>query len=156
MGHRCLFFFYFSIFYKQLSVIMFNKSWRWLDVNSGSEATTLPTAPQPLPSLMRTKVISTNLDRKLVFLSLALGLALPIIEWWATSTKVLWYHQSYPALVRSFKTTKVFWFKKAESKRVKGESFTSSCRPFKAFNFVKVYYVTVIQMKFLYFFKTDP
>ena len=133
MGHRGLFFFYFSKFYKQLTVIMFNKSWRWLDSNSGSlvsEATTLPTAPLPLPSLMRTKVISTNLDRKLVFLSLALGLALPIIEWWATSTKVLWYHQSYPALVRSFKTAKVFRSKKAESKRVKGESFTSSCRPF--------------------------
>ena len=31
---------------------MFNKSYRWLDSNSGplvSEATTLPTAPQPLP-----------------------------------------------------------------------------------------------------------
>ena len=51
---RGLFFFYFRLFYKQLTVNMFNKSCRWLDSNPGPlilEATALSTAPHHCPSI---------------------------------------------------------------------------------------------------------
>ena len=43
----------FCLFYKQLTVKMFNKSCQRLDLNRGPlvlEANTLPTGPQPLPT----------------------------------------------------------------------------------------------------------
>ena len=48
-----IFFFYLRLFYKQLTVNMFNKSCRWLDSNQSplvSEATALPSMPQPHPT----------------------------------------------------------------------------------------------------------
>ena len=48
-----LFFFYFCLFYKQLTMSRFNKSCRWLDSSRGPlvlEATAMPTEPQPLPN----------------------------------------------------------------------------------------------------------
>ena len=46
--------FYFRLFYKQLPLNLFNKTYQWRDSNPGplvSEATTLSTAPQPQPPL---------------------------------------------------------------------------------------------------------
>ena len=55
MGHSRPLFLYFRLFYKQITVNMFNKSSRWLDSNPGPlvlEANTLSTVPQPLPKLV--------------------------------------------------------------------------------------------------------
>ena len=52
MDHSLPLFYFFCLFYKQLTVNMFNKSCRWMDSNKGplvSEATTLSTVPQTLP-----------------------------------------------------------------------------------------------------------
>ena len=49
---KASFFIYFRLFNKQITANMFSKSCQWLDSNQGplvSEATALPTAPQPQP-----------------------------------------------------------------------------------------------------------
>ena len=77
LGENCRFFkwefIYFRLFYKQLAVNVFNKSCRGLDSNPSpfkSQATTLSTVPQPLPTcrfLIRFTYLSSVFQMRLPF-----------------------------------------------------------------------------------------
>ena len=86
MGHSRQPFLYFLSFLQTInSKKMFNKSCQWLDLNPGplvSEATALPTAPQPLPS------------NQLQLLSkLSVSLLLVIFDMNSTSTEIIPKHR---------------------------------------------------------------
>ena len=108
MDHSLPLFYFFCLFYKQLTVNMFNKSCRWMDSNPGplvSEATTLSTVPQPLPTclVLLYKVVQSNRShfirtffercRWLLLLKLRLRLlrCLMRMKWWNTCSVVHTY-----------------------------------------------------------------
>ena len=83
----------FSLFSSFLQTVnskhMFNKSCRWLNLNPGPlvlEATTLPTAPQPLPQMM-SQFLHQNLDSSFCFQKLGMGGPLRF-QWTGPRTKI--------------------------------------------------------------------